>query len=414
MLARNESTVSEHAVRLHWLPRQLTAEWPYGPFSVQRCHDADGRQDDYQTLAHLARALKGGGWSLAGCGSCRFFRFSGAAFQQSAGRRGYCSLIGFRKNLALVEIDHGCGEFESVAGWPDDLEHCDQQRRAGPDLREHHMRTAATGCLTGLIVGGALAGTRHAGGAPQVATSPLDGPTFPVPDATLDHSFPSVDWTRLKAVARALASTGHGNVPDLMVAIDTQMQESDVPLLDVRTSAARIEPSVEHTCDERPGRWIPSIVSAVPVGIYFWNNRQLASKTAQAVADHLGATALEASVAANLARLVSGGLTKRTAVQMQEFVSGDTGELKHETDATESMHALPITALACLRREPPWFDSALVAVDPDAPDADNVAMVVAALSGARNGLRVIPTAWSDWAEHVYACRNVAEILTPSR
>ena len=79
---------------------------------------SNGETDAYLTLAACAEEARADGIELKGCASCARFRFSGMSQQFSAGRSGYCSEAGFRSLTSIVAIDHGCGEYVQVPGWP--------------------------------------------------------------------------------------------------------------------------------------------------------------------------------------------------------------------------------------------------------------------------------------------------------
>lgn len=123
----------------NWLPaaarfedQRIVIEVDKQEFTAPVVTFDNGEKDYYVPFANAAGLAAQSGIELMACANCLRFRFSGMSQQVSNGRQGYCMLIGFRKNEAIVTIDHLCDRHEPVPGWPYDLDTAHKARLDAP------------------------------------------------------------------------------------------------------------------------------------------------------------------------------------------------------------------------------------------------------------------------------------------
>lgn len=152
-----KTTDSDRVVgtEVRWAEKELRAVVGDRVFAVPHVRTKDGIRDDEATFASLEKALNAGGYSAKACGSCIWFRSSSLAQQFSGRRAGYCSLVGFRRRCAIVQISFNCGEHERVGGWPDDCEIAWRMRLERSDSVPRPSReNAFEGALLGYLMSG--------------------------------------------------------------------------------------------------------------------------------------------------------------------------------------------------------------------------------------------------------------------
>jgi ADP-ribosylglycohydrolase len=418
----------------------------------------NGEVDDYVSLAALARQARARGIAIEACGSCAHFRFSGQLHQFSGGTKGYCTLVGWRNERAVVRIDHFCGEHEPVEGWPDDLDRADAARRE-LSAREPRpsRRNAFAGAILGLAIGDALGFPTEF--RPRVSIVQAFGPSGVTdlvsvgdprwPDRGSSTERPrfapgtySDDTQMSLAVAEALIEAGGADVDALMNAIARRFVEW-------RASPANNR-APDDTCmrgTDNLTRGVPwrqagmpnskgcgSVMRVAPIGLYYWRDhaRLLEVARASSLLTHGHDAAVEGAAAAAL--LVALALEKRTPAEMltalRETCGPRSADLRRRLDDLERLMAAPpdvalsarglgegwlaeeaiASALYCVLQSPDDFaQCVLMAANTDG-DSDTIACLAGGISGAFHGLEAIPDRWRARVEDSPRLHEVADRL----
>lgn len=84
-------------------------------FEAKVVTHANGQEDFAATLRAIAAIAAAGGVELRGCFNCLRFAFSGASYEMTGGRSGYCRLTRrFRSADGEVAVDFACGEHHAA------------------------------------------------------------------------------------------------------------------------------------------------------------------------------------------------------------------------------------------------------------------------------------------------------------
>jgi ADP-ribosylglycohydrolase len=416
-----------------------------------------GTTDDYSAFAALARQAAAQGLAIAACASCARFRFSGLARQFSGGSQGYCTLVGWRHQRAVVRIDHYCGEHEPVDGWPDDLE---RVARARLDLssRESHpsRQNAFAGSIVGLTIGDALGFpaefrsrariTEAFGPAGVQDLVSVDDPRWRDNRAPGRERFPagaySDDTQMTLAVAEALIETGSADLDRLMGAIARRFVQWSVSPENTRAPGNTCLEGCRNLARGVPWRsaGIPdskgsgSVMRVAPIGLYYWRDhpRLLEVARASSLLTHGHEAAVESAAAAAL--MVALALEKRTPAEMivavREACAARSRDLRGRLDDLDRLLTAPpaialsanglgegwvaeeaiVSALYCLFQNPDDYDQCVLMAANTDGDSDTIASIAGGVSGAFHGLSAIPGVWRTGVEDAGRLHETAEHL----
>jgi ADP-ribosylglycohydrolase len=387
-----------------------------------------------EAVRDIGRQLEAQDISIQGCGNCVYFHHSGLSQQFSNGAVAYCGLAGFRRPDATVRIDHGCGEFSLVEGWPNDP----------AAIHEHRMRVVAAaprpsrinafqGAMVGLAAGDALGypveflhrdkiiSTYGRDGVTDFATAPDGHP----PGTYSDDTQMSI------AVAEGLLETASENIESRMSAIGRHLvawsksHENDrAPGTTCMDGLRRFASGVPwREAGIRESKGCGSTIRVAPIGLMFWRNTPLLLELARssALLTHGHDAAIEGAAAAAL--LVALALKKRTPNEMfrgvmvecaprspalkacfeklPELLSQDPGIVLSRDGLGEGWVSEEAVACAlyCFWRHPLDYRRAvLMAVNSDG-DSDSIACITGGMAGAFNGLSSLPAPWVNRVEN---------------
>jgi ADP-ribosylglycohydrolase len=414
----------------------------------------NGETDAYVTLAAAARQAARAGASIDRCASCARFRFSGMSGQMSAGRAGYCTRVGFRDRRALVQIDHGCGEHEPVAGWPDDLDQALRERLARSSLGPPDRLAAFEGALLGLAVGDALGfATEFRSREAIVAAFPPHGiegfvalhdPRWPGRPSILGKRHPagtfSDDTQMTMATAEALIASEGGELDAIMRALAEEFvrwsrspDNDRAPGGTCMTGCANLEAGAGwRDAGVADSKGCGSAMRVAPIGLRFKDDRPRLLEVARAssLLTHGHPAAVESAAAAAL--LLALALDKRGPEEMhQQLVaecSGRSPDLAARlAQVPQLLSAEPALALSvdglgegwvaeeavccalwCFWRSPDDFrETVLTAANTDG-DSDSIASIAGGISGAFNGVGAIP---AEWRRDVEGAERLADLAS---
>jgi ADP-ribosylglycohydrolase len=397
------------------------------------------------------------GIELKGCVNCIRFRFSGMSYQMSGGRRGYCSLVGFRDPRGLVEIDFVCGEQTPVPGWPDDLAAAQEARI---ELAEREPRpsrlNAFEGCILGLAIGDALG----------LAAESLARDQIPAafgPEGITDSTTPDdPSWSRqLAGVGPDYPAWTHGEYTRMSMAVAEALLEANrEDMNSIRTvianhrarwlQAPENERSPGETSAEdrasmevrRPGRESGAVdpkdragaVRVEPIGLLCFRDHTKLLEVARtsALLTHRHDAAVESAVA--VALLVALALQKRSPQAMYDALNSECAPRSPDFRACLEklpglLHADPVVALSrhgigegwvaeeavvsalyCFWRSPADSErTVLTAVNTDG-DSESIATITGSISGAFNGAEEIPRRWRENVENSESLKSLAARL----
>lgn len=445
------------AAALNTSPHSVTLTAGDVTITGPRTRHANGDFDDYMSFAALAREARSRGIALEACANCVRFRFSGLSQQFSGGAKGYCTMVGWRSERAVVRIDHYCGEHELVEGWPDDLERAGQARLNLSARDPHPSRANAfAGCILGLAIGDALGFPAEFRSRAHILQSfgprgvtdlvsvddarwhderPSDGPRFP-PGTYSD------DTQMTLAVAEALIEAGRADLDTLMSAIARRFVEWSASAENNRAPGNTCMTGCHNLARGIPWRQagIPdskgcgSAMRVAPIGLYCWRDhaRLLEVARASSLLTHGHDAAVESAAAAAL--LVALALEKRTPAQMlaavREECAARSSDLRSRLDDLERLLAAPpevalsarglgegwvaeeaiVSALYCLFQNPDDFEQCVLMAANTDGDSDTIACIAGGISGAFHGLRAIPDRWRTHVEDAGRLHEVAERL----
>jgi ADP-ribosylglycohydrolase len=426
--------------------------------TAPRIPQSNGAVDDYLSFAALARQARARGVAIEACASCVRFRFSGQSHQFSGGTKGYCTLVGWRNERAVVRIDHFCGEHEPVEGWPDDLDRADAARRDLSDREpKPSRRSAFAGSILGLAIGDALGFPTEFRSRVSIVQAfgptgvtdlvSVDDPRWPDRGSSTEQSrFPagtySDDTQMTLAVGEALIEAGRADVDALMNAMARRFVEWRASPANNRAPGDTCMRGTDNLARGVPWRQagVPdskgcgSVMRVTPIGLYYWRDhaRLLEVARASSLLTHGHDAAVEGAAAGAL--LVALALEKRTPAEMlaalRETCAPRSADLRRRLDDLERLVAAPpdvalssrglgegwvaeeaiASALYCLFQNPDDFERCvLMAVNTDG-DSDTIACLVGGISGALHGLEVIPDRWRARVEDSARLHEVADRL----
>ncbi|MGD0132170.1 MAG: ADP-ribosylglycohydrolase family protein [Bryobacteraceae bacterium] len=406
---------------------------------------SNGETDAYLTLAACAEEAQADGIELKGCASCARFRFSGMSQQFSAGRSGYCSLAGFRSLTSIVSIDHGCGEYVQVPGWPANLDVALHARIELSDREPKPSRlNAFAGAIMGLAVGDALgfpaefhqrAEILSAFGPEGLRDFVSAGPRYPAGAYTDDTQM-------TLAVAEALIEFGREQLDTLMhgmasrfLAWSRSEENNRAPGATVMAACNRIAAGTNwRESGIANSKGCGSAMRVAPIGLFFWRDipRMLEIARASSLITHGHDAAIEGASAAAL--LVALAMSKRSPEQMfqalMEECAPRSPDLKAvleklpqllEADPAEALSVRGLgegwvaeeavtSALYCFWRSPLDFEQSMIVAANTDGDSDSIACIAGGISGAFNGLSVIPERWQKGVENAAGLMDVAQRL----
>jgi ADP-ribosylglycohydrolase len=418
---------------------------------------ADGESDHAATVAQLAHMAQADGIELKGCVNCIRFRFSGMSYQMSGGRRGYCSLVGFRNPGGTVEIDFVSGEHTPVPGWPDDLGLAQEARIELSNREPRPSRlNAFEGCILGLAIGDALGLPAEFRRREQILAAfgpdgitdftSCDDPAWGGQPVVVGSDHPAgtySDDTQMSiAVAEALLEARGGDLESIMQAMAghfvrwLRAPENDrAPGGTCLEGCANLEAGrpwresgVEHS------KGCGSAMRAAPIGLLFWRDQARLLETARAssLPTHGHDAAIEGAAAAAL--LVALALHKRSPQAMYDAIMSECAP--RSPDLRKCLEKLPglihadpavalsrrgigegwvaeeavVSALYCFWRSPADYErTVLTAVNTDG-DSDSIATIAGSISGAFNGAEAIPRRWRENVENSEYLRSIAARL----
>jgi ADP-ribosylglycohydrolase len=425
--------------------------------TVPRARHENGETDDYTSFAVLAREATSRGVEIEACGSCARFRFSGFARQASGGAKGYCTMVGWRSERAVVRIDHYCGEHDPVGGWPDDLERAAREQL---DLSARDPQpsraNAFAGSILGLAIGDALgfptefrsrARITEAFG-PQGVTDlvSVNDPRWGDDRASVRTQFPpgaySDDTQMTLAVAEAILETDRADLDTLMRAIARRFVEWSESTENNRApgqtclrgsrNLARGVPWQSAGIPDSKG--CGSAMRVAPIGLYYWRDhtRLLEVARASSLLTHGHDAAVESAAAAAL--MVALALEKRTPAEMLAAVRPECAsrsrDLRDRLDDLDRLLSAPpeialsatglgegwvaeeavVSALYCLFQNPDDFEQCVLMAANTDGDSDTIAGIAGGVSGAFHGLGAIPGRWRTRLEDAASFHKVAERL----
>jgi ADP-ribosylglycohydrolase len=442
---------------LHISPQSVTLAVEDVTITAPRARYPNGEVDDYMSFAALARDARSRGVALEACASCVRFRFSGLSQQFSGGTEGYCTMVGWRSQRAVVRIDHYCGEHELVEGWPDDLE---RAARARLDLSARDPQpsraNAFAGSILGLAIGDALgfptefrARAQILGAfGPQGVTDlvSVDDPRWHEARAAAGPRFPpgtySDDTQMTLAVAEALIEAGRADLDTLMRATarrfaewSTSADNNRAPGNTCMNGCRNLERGTAwRLAGIRDSKGSGSAMRVGPIGLYYWRDhaRLLEVARASSLLTHGHDAAVESAAAGAL--LVALALEKRTPSQMlatvREHCASRSSDLRSRLDDLERLLTAPpeialsarglgegwvaeeaiVSALYCLFQNPDDFEQCVLMAANTDGDSDTIACIVGGISGAFHGLSAIPQRWRTRVENAVQLHETAERL----
>jgi ADP-ribosylglycohydrolase len=387
-----------------------------------------------EALRDIADQLQAEGIRIQGCGNCVYFRHSGLSQQFSAGLIAYCGLAGLRYPDTTVRIDHGCGEFSPVEGWPHDPDVIDRHRRRVGDADPRPSRVNAfQGAILGLAIGDALGYPAEFLRRSQILNK--FGPTG-ITDfvPAFDRHPPGTytDDTQMTiAVAEGLLDPGSHDLESAMSAIGKRLiawsksrQNDRAPGRTCMEGIRRLESGIPwREAGVRESKGCGTAIRVAPLGLMFWRDtpRLLEMARASALLTHGHEAAIEG--AASAALLVALALKKRTPQEMFNTVMKECAPrskefetcfekvpalLSKDPEIVLSSNGLGLgwvseeavaSALYCFWRNPlDYRQTVLTAANTDG-DSDSIACIAGGISGAFNGLHALPASWVDEVEN---------------
>jgi len=422
-----------------------------------RCEN--GETDDYRSFAALAREATSRGFEIAieACGNCTRFRFSGLARQFSGGAKGYCTVVGWRGERAVVRIDHYCGEHEPVEGWPDDLERAARAQLELSALDPQPSRANAfAGSILGLAIGDALGFptefrsrvriTKAFGPRGVTDLVSVDDPRWQDDRASDSPRFRpgtfSDDTQMTLAVAESMIEAGGEDLDTLMDATARRFVEWSVSTDNNRSPGATCMSGCRNLASGVPwhSAGIPdskgcgSAMRVAPVGLYYWRDHSKLLQVARAnsLLTHGHEAAVESAAAAAL--LVALALEKRTPAEMLATVRQEcasrSAELRRRLDDLDRLLLAPpevalsasglgegwvaeeaiVSALYCLFQRPDDFEQCVLMAANTDGDSDTIASIAGGISGAFHGIGAIPERWRTGVEAAKRLHETAERL----
>jgi len=443
VLIRTGKTDSRETPQIDWSGPELGLRHRGREHTVPKIHFPNGEDNDYSTLAELAKSISADGWDLKCCAGCVRFRFSGMSQDVSGAALGYCGLVGFRNRRGLVRIDHYCGEHQPVEGWPDDLDAADRDRI---DLAEQEparaRRNAFEGSILGLAVGDALGFPvefyqRHeifnkfgSEGITGFVESSLQSSAQSLESGRHPAGTYSDDTQMTLAVARALIQRGNSSFESLMRSMGKLFVEwsrsPDNDRAPGRTCLQGCENLSRGVAWREAGirnsKGCGSAMRVAPIGLYFWRDHQRLLEVARAssLLTHGHDAAIEGAAAAAL--MVALAMEKKTPSQTYDILMRECAP--HSEDLKTCLSKLPAllradpgealsnmglgegwvaeeavaSALYCHWKYPFDFKKAVLTAANTDGDSDSIACITGGVSGALNGAASIPREWRAMVE----------------